>query len=229
MYCACVHAENNITRLTKSFFSSDRRAHTRQQTHTLHHSGRHVFCTACHYRSLDVVTGWHWGLLLSFLWQLSLSCSTIPPSSPPHPCFSFSLPHVFPDPPSFHSIPPPSCLPPRPNPHPFLLLLQWDACLFLVCKPSWHTSPGQRADIGVFFGRRRGGVGGDADNLVSICRGTIWVDGAHPSVVPSFVDCGWQLLFLVFWIIGLVTAVWHPTMTRWWVCSACVYMSRPVL
>lgn len=38
MYCACVHIESNITRLTKPFFSTDRRAHTRSQTHTRTHT-----------------------------------------------------------------------------------------------------------------------------------------------------------------------------------------------
>lgn len=119
MYCACVHAENNITRLTKSFFSTDRRTHepcAHTHTHTLPHSGGHVFCTACHYRSLDVVTGWHWGfLLLSFYDNFhSLALRYPLPSSfshsfPPPLFLSFMCTLILPlSPLSFHSIPPPS-------------------------------------------------------------------------------------------------------------------------
>lgn len=171
MYCACVHAENNITRLTKPFFSSDRRAHTRHaHTHT-HSTTRVDMCFA----QPVIIEALMWSLggteasyycrFMTTFTLLLYNTPFLPPS------FSFSLPHVYPDPASFFPLYPSSLrLPPHPNPHPFLLLLQWDACLFLVCKPSWHTSPGQRADIGVFFGRGKGG----ADSLVSICRGTNW-------------------------------------------------------
>lgn len=119
MESACAHAENNIARLTKPFL---RACHT--QTHALPCSGGHVFCTVCHYGSLDVVTGWHWGFLELLFYDNFHSFSLL----------SLAIFHVYPDPASTT----PSLF--SPNPHPFLLLLQWDACLFLVHKPSWQNS-----------------------------------------------------------------------------------------
>lgn len=157
--------------------------------------------------------------------SLALHSPSLPPSLPRLVYPASLSPPFFP----FH--PSSRCLPPRPNPHPFLLLLQWDACLFLVCKPSWHTSPGQRADIGAFFFLffffGEGESWGSRQLGLHLQRYELG-DGAGPGVVPSVVGCGWQLLFLVFRIIGLVTAGWHPATSRWWVCSAYVYVSGPV-
>lgn len=131
--------------LTKPFCSTDRREHTQRHTHnhTLPHSGRHVFCTACHYRSLDVVPGWHWCLLLSFYDNFHSLAPRCPASLP-----LFLIPSPIPV--SLHPIPPP---PNVSKPTSIFSLLQWDACLFLECKPSWHISPEQSPDVGICFRR----------------------------------------------------------------------------
>lgn len=71
-------------------------------------------------------------LFFSFMCKLVLPLSTPPaPFFPVHPSIS------------------------RPNPHPFFFLLQWDGCLFLVCKPSCHIS-GAKGGFRRVFGEAEG-------------------------------------------------------------------------
>lgn len=151
-----------------------------------------------------------------------LSNTTRLPSFPPAPSLAHFPVRFFPSI-LFSSLPPstPLCLH-NPNPHPFFLVWQLDTCLFLVCKPSWHTSPGQRADIAVLW---RGRVQTVWSRFVEVGNRR-WVWSRRCSQL-------WQLWLTVivfgFWIIGLVTIWWHPAMDHWWVGSAYVYVSRPGL
>lgn len=141
MDCACAHAENNIARLTKPFLLAlHRRAHTRHaQTHT-HSLAQADMCsaqpviTAALMWSLGGTEASYYCRFMTTFTLLLYSTPSLPASLPlsfPPSCVPWSCLY----PPFFPVRPSVSCCP---NPHPFLLLLQWDACLFLVCKPSWH-------------------------------------------------------------------------------------------
>lgn len=146
-----------------------------------------MLCTACHYCSFDVVTGWHTGFLLlpSGEKKLLLSCSAVPPVSL---LLSFSccrpLLSLLPPPPSPLPGPRPPCLV-QTHIHFSHCCNRRPFCFWCVNYPD--TRPhGRVADMGVF-----------SSLCVCVCvlaRSAHLTyesrNGAGPSSVSNPVGCG---------------------------------------